>query len=417
MPHSSPHRPGLRLLFVDDEPFVLQGLRRSLRSTAPEWEVDFANSAAEALDKMTQSRFDVVVTDMRMPVMDGAQLLVEVKNRHPDTVRIVLSGQSSSEALLRSIGPSHQYLSKPCDVSELKARIDGAFLLRDVLGNSAVRQTVSRLTSIPSLPALHQAIVAELSSSDPSSAKVAAIVAQDAGMTAKVLQLANSALLGLRSQISSAFQAAQLIGVEMMRSLVLSMHVFSPFEATELAGLDLVEVWKHNVIVGTIAQAVAQAEGASKQMMEDCFTAGLLHDVGRIILASAHPEIYRQVLQRIANGEGSVVDAESAAFGCSHAQVGAHLIGIWGLPTPIVEAIAWHHAPTVGRASKFNPTIATHVADALANGPLDGPLSDVKDLDMCYLETVHLADRVPNWFEISKDTISAIASKTQAKAS
>ena len=109
-----------RILFVDDEPMILQGIQHSLRGMRAEWEVALANSGAEALETMAQAPFDVVITDMRMPGMDGAQLLDLVKVKFPRTVRIILSGQSDRETILRSVGPSHQYLSKPCDLDELK---------------------------------------------------------------------------------------------------------------------------------------------------------------------------------------------------------------------------------------------------------------------------------------------------------
>jgi YesN/AraC family two-component response regulator len=215
----------VRLIFVDDEPLLLQGLQRSLRSMAGEWTMEFVSNGPEALERMAAEPFDVVVTDMRMPGMDGAQLLQEVQKLHPETVRFVLSGQSSREAVLRFIGRSHQFLSKPCDIKELKGRIEAAFLLRDLLGSATVKEVISRLTSVPSLPALYDEIMAELESDDPSAARVGDIVARDVAMAAKVLQLANSALLGLRCQISNVHQAVLLIGMEMMRALVVSVHI------------------------------------------------------------------------------------------------------------------------------------------------------------------------------------------------
>jgi putative nucleotidyltransferase with HDIG domain len=410
MPDSSLKEQTLRLLFVDDEPLVLQGLRRSLRGTSPTWSTDFANSGAEALQKMADTPFDVVVTDMRMPGMDGGELLREVEKRHPDTLRIVLSGQSSREALLRLLGPSHQYLSKPCDMRELKARIDSAFMLRELRGNSAVKQLVSHLNSIPSLPALYDEMMAELQSPDPSSTKVATIIAQDAGMTAKVLQLANSALLGLHSHISNAQQAVLLIGLEMMRSLVLSVHIFSHFEDDRMSGLDLVEVWQHSLKTANIAQAAARCERATKATVEDCFTAGLLHDIGKLILARTMSDAYRKALEACHSGPLRLIDLEQEHFGCTHAQVGAYLIGIWGLSPTIVEAIAWHHSPPITVSSKFSAVTAVHVADALSKRA-EGLEHRVDLIDMKHLQTVGLDGRLPRWLEVANETLDCMKSK------
>jgi DNA-binding NtrC family response regulator len=202
-----------RILFVDDEPNVLAGLRRSLYSMREEWLMEFAASGPDALAAMERQVFDVVVTDMRMPGMDGAQLLNEVRERFPQTVRMVLSGQCDREAILNSVGPTHQYLSKPCDAEQLRSKIGQAFALRDLLENPVVQKVVSQLKDIPSLPALYQQILEELRSRDPSPAKVGKLIAKDMGMTAKTLQLVNSAFFGLRCHVSNPVQAANLLGL------------------------------------------------------------------------------------------------------------------------------------------------------------------------------------------------------------
>jgi response regulator RpfG family c-di-GMP phosphodiesterase len=292
----------VRLIFVDDEPLLLQGLQRSLRSMAGEWTMDFVSSGAEALAKMESMPVDVVVTDMRMPGMDGAQLLQEVQKRHPETVRFVLSGQSSREAVLRFIGRSHQFLSKPCDIKELKGRIEAVFLRRNLLGSARIKEVISKLTSVPRLPALYDEIVGELESKDPSAARVGDIVARDEAMAAKVLQLANSALLSLRCQISNVQQAVLLIGMEMMRALVVSVHIFSHFDADRLGDLDLARLWKHSLCTANVALGIARAEQAPKQVQEDSFSAGLLHEIGKLILAATMADKNKEVVQTGADG-------------------------------------------------------------------------------------------------------------------
>lgn len=113
----------IKILFVDDEPMVLQGLQRVLRPLRNEWETAFANSGQEALEKLSQEPFDVIVTDMRMPGMDGGQLLTRVKERYPHMVRIILSGQADKTMVMKSVKPAHQYLAKPCDDATLRASL------------------------------------------------------------------------------------------------------------------------------------------------------------------------------------------------------------------------------------------------------------------------------------------------------
>jgi HD-like signal output (HDOD) protein/CheY-like chemotaxis protein len=328
-----------RILFVDDEPMILQGIQHSLRGMRAEWEVVLANSGAEALETMAQAPFDVVITDMRMPGMDGAQLLDVVKVKFPRTVRIILSGQSDRETILRSVGPSHQYLSKPCDLDELKQRLRRAFALRDMLNDTHLKEVIGRLKTVPSLPALYVAVTEALRSSDSSITEIGNLIAQDMGMSAKVLQLVNSAFFGLSSRVSSPQQAVLLIGIENLKALVLSVQVFS-----DLGGhltRELGFLWNHSMSTAGFAKAIARVELASSGVREYAFTAGLLHDVGRLVLASAFGSEYQQVLKRAAEPGVLLASCEGDAFGCTHNGVGAYLLGLWGLTDSIVEAVAW----------------------------------------------------------------------------
>jgi DNA-binding NarL/FixJ family response regulator len=178
-----------KLIFVDDEPMVLNGLRRALHEMRQEWEMTFLDNAEVALQTLDNAEYDAIITDIRMPIMDGAQLLEQVKERHPAVMRIVLSGQSSRETVLRSIAPAHQFLSKPCDPEELKRRLKQAFAMRDLLCNESVKTLVSSLRSIPSLPALYDELTAELHGEDVSLARIANVISRDVGMAAKFCSL------------------------------------------------------------------------------------------------------------------------------------------------------------------------------------------------------------------------------------
>lgn len=387
-----------RLLFVDDEPLVLQGLRRALHSMREEWEMKFVTSGAEALEALSREPYDAVITDMRMPGMDGAQLLEEVKRRHPEVVRVVLSGQSSREAVLRSVSPTHQYLSKPCDPQELKLRLAQAFGPRDLLQNSAVKAVVSGLKSIPSLPVFYDQLMRELQSDDVSVGRIAAIISKDVGMTAKILQLANSAFIGLRCQVSNPTQAVGMIGTDLVRALVLSIHIFSQFEGQPALAASFTALWQHSLQVASLAQRIATSEKCSKTMIEESFTAGLLHDLGKAILLAEMPQPYGCILERIAatpQSEPRLVERES--LGCTHADVGAYLMGIWGLPSPLLQAVGFHDHPRDSGEPRFSPLIAVHSADAIASAADSSPLSHDIQLDDRYLAELGLQDKQSVW--------------------
>jgi HD-like signal output (HDOD) protein len=396
-----------RLLFVDDEPLVLEGLRRALRSMRQEWETNFVTGGPQALEELGRQPYDAVISDMRMPGMDGAELLEEVKRRHPEVVRMVLSGQSSREAVLRSISPAHQYLSKPCDPQELKLRLAQAFGTRDLLQNSALKAIVSGLKSIPSLPAFYDELMQELQSADTSMTRVAAIISKDVGMTAKILQLANSAFIGLRCNVSSPTQAVCMIGTEMVRALVLSVHIFSQLEGKPRLGDSWTALWEHSLQVGSLAQQIAAAEKCPKLVVDECFTAGLLHDVGKAVLLAEMPKAYCAILDRIAATPGMTPRAvEHEDLGCTHADVGAYLMGIWGLPSPLLQAVAFHDHPADSLESRFCTLVAVHSADAIASAADSSRLSQDIQLDESYLAQLGLQEKLSQWRGLFEEQVN-----------
>ena len=384
-----------RILFVDDEPMVLQGVQRSLRGMRAEWDIEVATSGLQALELMERSPFDVVVSDMRMPGMDGASLLEKVKTKFPRTVRFVLSGQSDRETILRSVGPTHQYLSKPCDVEELKQKLVHAFALRDLLEDPVLKEIVSRLESVPSLPTLYIAMTQALQSPNVTVAELGHIIAQDMGMSSKVLQLANSAFFGLCCEVSNPTQALSLIGIDNIRALVLSVHVFSELGAQ--LNQRLAFLWKHSFSTAAFAKIIAHSQGSNQAVVDQALSAGLLHDIGRLVLATACKEQYWEVLQKTADKQVSISVVEQETFGCSHAEVGAYLLGLWGLPVPIIEAVAWHHKPSQAALAGFSPVLAVHVADH-TDQQMHHYFDENPTLDADLIAHLGLKDRLEVWF-------------------
>jgi HD-like signal output (HDOD) protein len=394
-----------RILFVDDEPLVLQGIQRSLRTMRAEWEIELANNGPEALATMEQAPFDVVITDMRMPGMDGAQLLDLVKAKFPRTVRIILSGQSDRETILRSVGPSHQYLSKPCDVDELKQKLIRAFALRDTLDNPRLKEALSCLKTVPSLPALYFAVTEALRSPDTSLTQIGDLIEQDMGMCAKVLQLVNSAFFGLSCQVSSPQQAVAMIGFENLRALVLSVEVFSGFGGQSTQ--DLAFLWNHSMATASFAKAIAKMQLSARGLVDDAFAAGLLHDVGRLVLASAFGGEYQQVLRRAAQPGALLAGCEEEAFGCTHNAAGAYLLGLWGLADSVVEAVAWHHQPAHAQPMAFSALIAVHAADYYENQMhANSGFEENSAIDEGLLGQLGLQQQLGPWSQVCQEVIA-----------
>jgi len=392
------------LLFVDDEPNVLQGLQRQLRPMRHEWDMNFIQGGQKALEFMCSRAVDIVISDMMMPGMDGSQLLTEVAKRHPQTVRIILSGHAEREAVMRLVGPAHQYLSKPCDADELRKAIARALALRDLLGNERLKQLTTRIKNLPTLPALQNQLTEELRKESPSMERVGEIISRDIGMTAKILQLVNSAFFGLAQSINNPAEAAVYLGLNTIRSLALSVGIFSQYDQKMCKLFSLDVLAHHSWMTGVSARRVAQLEHLDIKMLDQCFLAGLLHDTGQLILAAGLPEEYAGVLQTAKNNNRPVWQAEQEHFGASHTDVGAYLLALWGLPNPIIEAVAMHHCPALCVSQEFSPVIAVHVADVFqherpgANTELPPPA-----LDVAHLTRLGLAGRIDNWRTVCFD--------------
>ena len=384
-----------KILFVDDEQRVLDGLQRMLHARRGEWEMTFVDGGQAALDALDQAPFDVIVSDMRMPGIDGATLLGRVQAEHPSTVRIVLSGHAELEAALRAVPVAHQFLCKPCQAETLREVVTRACGLQALLDDATLQETLGGIDTIPALPRVYNELVAALADPEVALADVAAIVEQDLGITAKILQLVNSSFFGIKRRIADIRQATACLGTTMIRNLALSVEVFRAFEGTALPrGFSLEEEQAHANLTARIARNLVAGD---KAQSESAFLAAVLHDLGRLILATKLPEVYQRAVAA-SHGERPSCETEEAQNGVSHAEIGAYLLGIWGMPYTVVEAVANHHHPARVRHESFDVLSAVHVADALAH-EVSGATAPELDLD--YLDSLGVVDQLPGWREMA----------------
>lgn len=399
----------LRVLFVDDEQRILDGLRRSLRKYRNEWTMRFVSSGAKALDELARESADVVVSDMRMPGMDGAELLARVRRNYPRTVRIILSGHSDLELVLRSVGPSHQYLTKPCDADHLYGIVTHACALQNLLRDERLESLAGGLSYVPSLPDLYQKLVDELHGEAPSANRVGDLIAQDPGMTAQLLRLLNSAYFGLRSNVSDPRRAVTLLGLSMISSLVLGAHIFRAPDPAVVQRFGLDAIWCHSLFVANCAREIARAESDNPVVVDESFTAGLLHDTGRVILAYNKPESYSRALNLADETSSSLADLERSEIGATHAEFGAYLMNLWGLPMSIVEAIAYHHIPSQCPVTGFRPLVAVHAANGICS--ILEPTrwgAEANRVDEDFIERAGFREHLGAWQEIGKRLSSTV---------
>lgn len=351
-----------RILFVDDEVPVLDGLRTRLYRQSSRWQMVFVENAARAIAELESAPFDVIVTDMRMPGTDGAELLRMVSERWPDIVRIVLSGYAERDQTLRLVPVAHQYLSKPCDAQRLVAVVERCVALRMLLPSAELRARVGRIRALPVMASVHSRLQASMAGGNLDVQETAEIVASDPVTAAKVLQLANSAFFRLAKPLVNIDQAVTYIGAAALRSVLPSPAVFAPWpDEGAMREIDFGRLQAHAHAMAAGAQALA----GEAPWADEALLAGLLHNIGYWVLAQECPgELAQAIVAAAAEGIALHV-AEARIIGASHAHVGAYLLGIWGLPPPLVEAVAHHHDPGAPVRPEFGPLAALAVARAL----------------------------------------------------
>ena len=356
-----------RILFVDDESKILDGIRRMLYADRQRWDMQFAAGGEAALKAFEAGGFDVVISDMRMPGMDGAALLGEIRNLHPSTARIILSGYSEPDLASRAIPVAHRFLAKPCDASQLRATIERTCALQDLLCSPDLRKIVGEVAKLPSFSSTYTSLTRAVDDPESNITRISRIIEQDMAMSAKVLQLVNSAFFGLAKEVTSISNAVALLGMQTIKNLVLTAEVFAVFVPEGRTPLDYDAVQKH-------AHRTAEIAGElplDPKSRDIAILASLLHDVGRLFLASKMPKVVTDSF-RLAEQRGcELFEAEEELLGSSHAEIGAYLLGLWGIPHLAVEAIAHHHRPTRIAHTGFDSAVALYVAHLLAHEPAE----------------------------------------------
>jgi HD-like signal output (HDOD) protein len=351
-----------RMLFVDDERPVLEGLRSRLRPLHGKWDMEFVESGALAIGKMQEQSFDVIVSDMRMPGMDGAKLLEIVSQRWPQTIRIVLSGYADLDQTVRLVPFAHQYLSKPCQPKQLENVIDRCLRLHEMLNEPRLRSIVGRIRTLPSLPSVYAALQNIVKDENMTLSDVAKIVSADSALAARVLQIVNSAFFRLARRISNIEQAVSYLGFKAIRNLAMAVEIFTRWPGGGCSAVDLGKLQLHVHAVAAAATALTEKTSHA----DDAMMAGLLHDIGYWVLVKECPEELAAAAKQAMSAQIPLHVAETEIIGASHAEIGAYLLGIWGLPYPVVEAVALHHRPEEVTQSDFDVLAALVIAHSLS---------------------------------------------------
>ena len=397
IPENGPPPVKTRILFVDDEPSMLRVLKMGMRSMTTSWDMEFASSGEEALELIGQRKFDAVVTDMRMPGINGAQLLNHVLRLQPQTIRIILSGYSDLREVVNCVGLTHQFLEKPCSLDDLKNCLKRVTLVKSRLAQETLCELTASLKNLPSLPELYLEIADALQSPTASAQRIAEIASQDPSLSAKLLQLSNSAYFGFSRKVFTVAEAVQLLGVSVIQSLAMAVPIFSSFYRNKCPNFPIDQIWDHSAQTGALARRIFSHHLGDSQLAEQAFCAGILHDLGKIILADCLPEQYSAVLKESHATRTPLVEVERKHFQATHAEVGAYLLALWELPIPLVEAVANHHHPHRCGTEEICLAGVIHIANALQHSQAIHPEIIASSVDTDYLKHVGLDRQFETW--------------------
>jgi HD-like signal output (HDOD) protein/CheY-like chemotaxis protein len=388
-----------RILFVAKDRALLKEFQAQEPSIIAEWQAEAVTTAHAALDLLAQHNFAVVVADFHLPDMNGVELLDLYMQSQPSAYRIVLSDIADTEGTVKCVGKAHYHILKPFGIHTLMNALGQAFAHEVWKPSQAVNALIAQMRQVPSPPTAYFKIVKEVQSPYASVEKIASYVAEDPAVTAKVLQLANSAVFGLELQVSQPLEAIAYIGLETTKALVLLAHTVNAFDKKLLNGYSVDALWTHSVCTGRIAQQITLLEKGGLEMAEQAFAAGLLHDIGKLLYCANLPGLFSKTIALAREEQSNFWEAEAQLFpNAGHAELGAAVLAIWGLPRPIVEAVALHHYPRRLGEHGVSPLATVHVANILEHETHPDPTIILpSQINSTYLNELGLSNHEEVW--------------------
>ena len=378
---------------------ILKALQRSFRNMHDQWDMHFAANPGQAMAMLASLKVDVLMTELVFADRSGVSLLRETGEKYPHIVRIILSGYMGRDVILQTVDLAHQFISKPWEEGTIKGVIERAFRIKSLLDEQALKKVLAGIGALPSLPSAYLELVDALESEDTSFEDIGRRIAKDPALMAKILKLVNSSFFGLYQAVSDPVKAVSLLGLDLVRAVVLGSGVFDAFKGCEFKTFSLEQLWDHAAATAGMAKIIAQASRLDRREVDAIFMAALLHDVGKLPIAAHLPESFAEILDHMRARAIPMTDAESIVLGTTHASVGGYLLGLWGLPDFIFEAVAYHHNPGLSPAGPGDAAVITHVADAFTNAgsALAGALDAAPGLDHTFIRQAGLAKQLEQW--------------------
>lgn len=392
----------ISILFVDDEIKVLSGLKRSLRSKRDQWAMSFANSGSEALELLKKRDIDLIISDMYMPGMDGGTLLHEIRTHHPQTIRTILSGHSDKALILKTLKPAHKFLHKPCPPEKITQWVNKILFFRKILPNRELQDVLNGIGALPSQPLFFPLLFEAIAQDKPQ--EVGRAVGFDVSMAANILKVTLNSFFVESERLPSLSDAASLLGLDLLYEIISARDLFVEYNTTIFPDFSIDLLWRHCLRTANYARIVASLESTDKTFINKCYLAGLFHDLGKFLLTNYYTYDYLALLSQLPKAQKPLEQLELANLNCSHALAGAYLMGLWGLPLDVVEAIAFHERPSVLKKYTLSPLTIVHVANVLDHLFLRFSNQDpLQKLDLTFLSKCMTKDKLQTWKKACKN--------------
>lgn len=398
-----------KILFIDDHENILQSLRLSLRSMRHEWEMSFAASGTAGLDMFQQVWPDVVVTDMRMPDIDGSHVLRDIQKRKPDVGKIILSGYSDKETVIRNLQLANAYLSKPCKTQDLITAIRNTLRANEIILNPRIKNIIAEIETIPSNSAVYERLVDELENDNSSPGLISEIISQDIALSSNIIRIINCTFFNFPKQVSSIEHAVEMLGSQTLLNIIKSSQLFEKFKEFENSEISIRLLWDHSLRVARFAKLIAASSDLPEPSCNDCVTASMFHDIGKFIFASKMRHEFSEVIAMVKNENCTVDTAERCILGVTHAEVGAYLLGRWGFSHEQISILRSHHDAGVMVTHAVTPQMVLYAADRMDHELVRiQDRFDRHDLDFVNGFPEFLQSRINDWRTLCQNNIHGV---------
>jgi HD-like signal output (HDOD) protein len=396
------------ILFVTEDSALLEGLRQGLRHKRLDWRMDFVSTGKSAIGRFTNgSPVEVLVTDVSVLASEGKSLVRWVAETYPNTTRIVISTPAYKSETLQAMPYATHILDKPDTVAELSELIEETLTDREAQESSQTVQFTDAFQQIQPMPQTFKLVCDLLNDPNSTLDQLGRVIMHEPAIAARLLQVANSAYFGGGSKIVSVSGAIAFLGHDIVRSIVLSENLFPSTETNPYVA-SFRWVSARSLTGANFAMGCLE----NRDLASEAFSACLLMDVGLLVLAKIRPEPLRRCIREASNSGRPLFEVELEINGATHADIGAHLLAKWQLPSSIVEAVALHHRPAKPKQANLDVVVATHVAASMVESlvgaaGIGGNLDLSTMLDSNFITENGYADKVERWLAQSEKELAA----------